>query len=191
MTRKLKVNSKAIPDAHKPRDPVSLVELFEPPLSIPSEEVNAADVSDQEKGGVEALTVGNTTIAGENVRKASLKDLRRLTSSLSKAPDNAEGTSVSPVKRPSPWDTTTTQQVMEAHAKSINQRLDKGTQTHLDLAKACLKARNEVGRKSYNDFVSMLRMSKAEFSKYCAIGKKSFLHDPDLRHHLPTSFSSL
>jgi hypothetical protein len=34
-------------------------------------------------------------------------------------------------------------------------------------------------------------MSSVEFSKYCAIGKKSLLHDPDLRNLLPRSFSSL
>lgn len=192
MTRKLKVNTKAVPDAHKPRDPVTLLEHFDPPLfAPPDQEDNAADVSDEEKGGVEALKVGDTTIAGDHVRTASPKDLRRLASSLSKAPDNAEGTSVSPVKRKNPVVVTTTHQVMEAHAEVINQLLDKGTQTHLDLAKACLKARDEVGRKSYNDFVPMLHMSKAEFSKYCAIGKKSLLHDAGLRNLMPTSFSSL
>lgn len=191
MTRKLKVRSQALSDALKPKAPATLAD---PELSLvaPSEiQEEAVGIAAEDKGGAESLIVGDTTISGDHLSMTSPKDSKRLATSMSKGADHAEGTSVSPVKRQNPVVVTTTQEVMEAHAEVINQLLDKGTQTHLDLAKACVKARDEVGRKSHDDFVSMLSMSKAEFSKYCAIGKKSLLYDPDLHHHLPTSFSSL
>jgi hypothetical protein len=191
MKRKIRVNTKAIPDAQKPRDLATLADFPELALDESSDrEGAAADISAEDIGGIESLAVGPTTVAGEQLRTTSVKGLKRLASSMSNYPEYRTHESVSPVKRHTAPDLITPK-LFKDHAQTINNLVAEAIRKHLEISKACLKAKEEVGNKRYRDFVSMLNMSSSEFSKYCAIGKKELLHGDDMRDHLPSSFSSL